>query len=87
MADLLGLGLMAEPRDFRFPCPSDVLERVAKALPADVRDKLIVCGSLAATYGFFAGDGSRAIRTKDTDGLCSPLPRPWPRSLQRAALN
>ena len=52
--------------------PSEVLEQVAKALPVDVRDNLIVCGSLAAAYWFFAGDGSRAIRTKDIDGLCSP---------------
>ncbi|MEZ5647105.1 MAG: hypothetical protein R3E99_18460 [Burkholderiaceae bacterium] len=52
--------------------PSQVLDQVAAALPADVRDDLIVCGSLAAAYGFFAGDGNRAIRTKDIDGLCSP---------------
>jgi len=52
--------------------PSQVLDQVAAALPAGVRDNLIVCGSLAAAYGFFAGDGHRAIRTKDIDGLCSP---------------
>ncbi|MBT9458360.1 MAG: hypothetical protein IV097_17200 [Burkholderiaceae bacterium] len=52
--------------------PNDVLAQVAAALPAGVRGNLIVCGSLAAAYWFFAGDGSRAIRTKDIDGLCSP---------------
>lgn len=54
--------------------PSQVLDQVAAVLPAGVRDNLIVCGcgSLAAAYWFFAGDGNRAIRTKDIDGLCSP---------------
>lgn len=52
--------------------PSVVLDQVAAALPVSVRDNLIVCGSLAAAYWFFASDGNRAIRTKDIDGLCSP---------------
>lgn len=52
--------------------PRQVLDQVAAALPSGVRDNLIVCGSLAAAYWFFAGDGNRAIRTKDIDGLCSP---------------
>lgn len=52
--------------------PSLVLDQVAAALPVGVRDYLIVCGSLAAAYWFFASDGNRAIRTKDIDGLCSP---------------
>jgi hypothetical protein len=58
--------------DVDYLSPSEVLEQVAAALPAGMRDNLIVCGSLAAAYWFFAGDGSRAIRTKDIDGLCSP---------------
>lgn len=52
--------------------PGQVLAQVAAALPEDVRNNLIVCGSLAAAYWFFAGDGTRSIRTKDIDGLCSP---------------
>jgi len=52
--------------------PAGVLEQVATALPACVRDKLIVVGSLAAGYHFFADDTDRAIRTKDVDCLFTP---------------
>lgn len=52
--------------------PREVLAQVAQALPADVRDNVIIIGSLAAGYHFFAGDGARAIRTKDVDCLFSP---------------
>jgi hypothetical protein len=45
---------------------------VANALPSDVRCHVIIIGSLAAGYHFFAGDGARAIRTKDVDCLFSP---------------
>lgn len=44
--------------------PTEVLTKVAQALPADVRANVIIIGSLAAGYHFFAGDGARAIRTK-----------------------
>ena len=52
--------------------PSEVLAQVADALPSDVRGDVIIIGSLAAGYHFFAGDGTRAIRTKDVDCLFSP---------------
>jgi len=52
--------------------PSEVLAQVAAALPAEVRPNVIIIGSLAAGYAFFAGDGARAIRTKDVDCLFSP---------------
>lgn len=52
--------------------PSEVLAQVADALPACVRDDVIIIGSLAAGYHFFAGGGARAIRTKDVDCLLSP---------------
>ena len=52
--------------------PSEVLAQVAGALPSDVRGNVIIIGSLAAGYHFFAGDGARAIRTKDVDCLFSP---------------
>lgn len=52
--------------------PLEVLAQVASALPADVRGTVIIIGSLAAGYHFFAGEGARAIRTKDVDCLFSP---------------
>lgn len=52
--------------------PAEVLAQVAQAIPADVRANVIIIGSLAAGYHFFAGDGARAIRTKDVDCLFSP---------------
>jgi hypothetical protein len=47
--------------------PDAVMARIAAALPADCRQDVIVVGSLAAGYHFFAGDGQRGIRTKDVD--------------------
>jgi hypothetical protein len=52
--------------------PTEVLAQVAGALPPDVRGSVIIIGSLAAGYHYFAGDGARAIRTKDVDCLFSP---------------
>jgi hypothetical protein len=52
--------------------PSEVLAQVAGAVPPDVRGNVIIIGSLAAGYHFFAGHGARAIRTKDVDCLFSP---------------
>lgn len=52
--------------------PSEVLTQVADALPHDVCGDVIIIGSLAAGYHFFASDGARAIRTKDVDCLFSP---------------
>lgn len=52
--------------------PSEVLAQVADALPSGVRGHVIIIGSLSAGYHFFAGDGERAIRTKDVDCLFSP---------------
>lgn len=42
------------------PYPSEALAQVAGALPAEVRDNVIIIGSLAAGYLFFAGNGARA---------------------------
>lgn len=52
--------------------PADVLAQVAHALPGEARAEVIIIGSLAAGYHFFAEDGSRAIRTKDVDCLLTP---------------
>jgi len=60
--------------------PSEVLASVAAALPESARANVIVVGSLAAGHYFFAGDGARAIRTKDVDCLFSP----WARAVAAA---
>ena len=52
--------------------PAKVLAQVAQALPAEVRANVIITGSLAAGYHVFAGDGARAICTKDVDCQFSP---------------
>lgn len=52
--------------------PKDVLSQVAQALPQECREEVIIIGSLAAGYYFFADDGSKAIRTKDVDCMFSP---------------
>ena len=46
--------------------PSEVLAQVAGALPSDVRGNVIIIGSLAAGYHFFAGDGARNERLTGT---------------------
>lgn len=52
--------------------PENVIAQIAAALPQDCRSNVIIVGSLAAGYHFFAGDGRRSIRTKDVDCMFSP---------------
>jgi hypothetical protein len=52
--------------------PDAVMAQIAAALPDDCRQNVIIIGSLAAGYHFFAGDGQRSIRTKDVDCMFSP---------------
>lgn len=52
--------------------PAAVMAEIAAALPEDCRPHVIVIGSLAAGFYFFAGDGQRSIRTKDADCMLSP---------------
>lgn len=52
--------------------PDAVMAQIAAALPDDARQNVIIIGSLAAGYHFFAGDGQRSIRTKDVDCMFSP---------------
>lgn len=52
--------------------PKQVLQQVADALPEDCKANVIIVGSLAAGYYFFADSGEDAIRTKDVDCLLAP---------------
>ena len=52
--------------------PDAVMAQVAAALPAGCRPDVIIIGSLAAGYHFFAGDARRSIRTKDVDCMFAP---------------
>jgi hypothetical protein len=52
--------------------PAQVLQQVADALPDACKANVIIVGSLAAGYYFFANSGEDAIRTKDVDCLLAP---------------
>lgn len=52
--------------------PREVLEQVSSALPAAVRERVIVVGSLAAGFHFFGSRRGRGVRTKDADCLLAP---------------
>ena len=53
--------------------PLQVLEDVAKAVPAECRSNIVVIGSLAAGYHYFGSDQSKAVRTKDVDCVLEPF--------------
>ena len=52
--------------------PAKIVAQVARAVPADCREHIIIIGSLAAGYHFFGHDAPRAIRTKDIDCVLEP---------------
>jgi hypothetical protein len=52
--------------------PSTVLQSVASAIPNDFKHNIIIVGSLAAGYYFFADNPKLQVRTKDVDCLLSP---------------
>ena len=64
--------MTAAPAALRPLSPDAVMAQIAAALPDDCRANVIIIGSLAAGFHFFAGDGQRSIRTKDVDCMLSP---------------
>lgn len=56
----------------KFVSPGAVLEQIATAIPVDCRENIIVVGSLAAGFRFFAENPKLYVLTKDVDCLLSP---------------
>ena len=52
--------------------PVHILAEVAKAIPQDCHQHVIIIGSLAAGYHFFKDDEGRTLRTKDVDCMFAP---------------
>ncbi|HWP43928.1 MAG TPA: hypothetical protein VNO14_11870, partial [Blastocatellia bacterium] len=58
--------------DMPLVSPRDMLEQVAKAIPKDCHESIIIVGSLAAGYYFFGEAPALQVRTKDVDCLLFP---------------
>jgi hypothetical protein len=58
--------------DYLLVSPRAVFKQISDALPAKVREYVIVVGSLAAGFHFFGGRHAMGVRTKDADCLLSP---------------
>ena len=58
--------------DYLMVSPRAVLKQISEALPAQVREHVIVVGSLAAGFRFFGERAEMGVRTKDADCLLSP---------------
>jgi hypothetical protein len=52
--------------------PSLILAQVAESVPPECLPNIIIIGSLAAGYHFFAGDKALYVRTKDIDSVLRP---------------
>ncbi|MCP5055942.1 MAG: hypothetical protein GY937_04360 [bacterium] len=63
---------MADPHGMIPVSPGQVLSEIAAAVPADCREHLIVIGSLAVGYHYFADETEMVVRTKDADCVVSP---------------
>ena len=62
--------------------PRDVLAEIAKAIPQDCHEHLIVIGSLAVGYHYFGGQAEMAVRTKDADCVLSPFTQAVPSGVE-----
>jgi hypothetical protein len=63
---------MSHEASVKLISPSVVLKQVAAAIPEDFRQNIIIVGSLAAGYYFFADNPKLQVRTKDVDCLLAP---------------
>lgn len=53
--------------------PNDIFAKISGSLRADIREHIIVIGSLAAGYHFFHADASVSVQTKDIDCVLEPF--------------
>jgi len=53
--------------------PMEVLIHVAKAVPTDCLENIVIIGSMAAAYAYFGRDSEKSVRTKDIDCLLKPF--------------
>jgi hypothetical protein len=52
--------------------PGEVVRQIARAVPEDCREHIVLVGSLAAAYQLLRSDSSFQVRTKDADCVISP---------------
>jgi hypothetical protein len=52
--------------------PDHILDRVARAIPPEARDNVVVIDSIAAAYRLFPDTHAIPVRTKDIDCVLSP---------------
>ena len=52
--------------------PGMIFEQVARSVPDEYRENIVIIGSLAAGYHFFSSGKELQIRTKDIDCVLSP---------------
>ncbi len=64
--------MAASANNLQAVSPAAVLREIAAAVPADCRERIVVVGSLAVGYTFFADKERMVVRTKDADCLLSP---------------
>lgn len=60
------------PDEYRPISPARVLQEIADAVPGACRRHMIVIGSLAVGYRYFAAHREMVVRTKDADCLLAP---------------
>lgn len=64
---------MPAPSQSESISPTEVIQRLADALPESCRENVVVIGSLAAGYRYFSKEEDARVQTKDIDCLLRPF--------------